>query len=106
VDVTLAELHLEAFLPADEASAEILRHRAQRVRPAELPADRPRPRSPQAIAQRCPNASGRSCRSSCIRPPDLGAVRADVGRDVGGCAPNAGHTNSPQPEQRFVRRSG
>jgi hypothetical protein len=30
VDVTLAELHLEAFLPADEASAEILRHRAQR----------------------------------------------------------------------------
>lgn len=30
VDVTLAELHLEAFLPADETSAEILRHRAQR----------------------------------------------------------------------------
>jgi transcriptional regulator with XRE-family HTH domain len=29
-DVTLAELHLEAFLPADEASAEILRRRAQR----------------------------------------------------------------------------
>jgi len=29
VDVTLAELHLEAFLPADEASAEILRHRAE-----------------------------------------------------------------------------
>jgi transcriptional regulator with XRE-family HTH domain len=31
VDVTLAELHLEAFLPADEASAEILRRRAERV---------------------------------------------------------------------------
>jgi transcriptional regulator with XRE-family HTH domain len=30
VDVTLAELHLEAFLPANEASAEILRHRAER----------------------------------------------------------------------------
>ena len=30
VDVTLAELHLEAFLPADEASAEILRRRVQR----------------------------------------------------------------------------
>jgi hypothetical protein len=28
VDVTLAELHLEAFLPADEASADILRRRA------------------------------------------------------------------------------
>jgi hypothetical protein len=30
VDVTLAELRLEAFLPADEASATILRDRAQR----------------------------------------------------------------------------
>jgi transcriptional regulator with XRE-family HTH domain len=30
VDVTLAELHLEAFLPADEATADILRHRAHR----------------------------------------------------------------------------
>ena len=30
VDVTLAELHLEAFLPANQASAEILRHRAER----------------------------------------------------------------------------
>jgi transcriptional regulator with XRE-family HTH domain len=29
-DVTLAELHLEAFLPADEATAEILRERARR----------------------------------------------------------------------------
>jgi transcriptional regulator with XRE-family HTH domain len=29
VDVTLAELHLEAFLPADEASARILRERAR-----------------------------------------------------------------------------
>jgi transcriptional regulator with XRE-family HTH domain len=29
-DVTLAELHLEAFLPADEASADVLRKRAQR----------------------------------------------------------------------------
>ncbi len=28
VDVTLAELHLEAFLPADDATAEILRRRA------------------------------------------------------------------------------
>ena len=28
VDVTLSELHLEAFLPADHATAEILRHRA------------------------------------------------------------------------------
>lgn len=28
VDITLAELHLEAFLPADEATAEILRRRA------------------------------------------------------------------------------
>jgi hypothetical protein len=28
VDVTLAELHLEAFLPADAATAEILRGRA------------------------------------------------------------------------------
>jgi transcriptional regulator with XRE-family HTH domain len=32
VDVTLAELHLEAFLPADDASAEILRLRAARTR--------------------------------------------------------------------------
>jgi transcriptional regulator with XRE-family HTH domain len=30
VDITLAELHLEAFLPADAASAEILGRRAQR----------------------------------------------------------------------------
>ncbi len=29
-DVSLAELHLEAFLPADRATAEILRHRADR----------------------------------------------------------------------------
>jgi transcriptional regulator with XRE-family HTH domain len=29
VDITLAELHLEAFLPADEATAEILRERAR-----------------------------------------------------------------------------
>jgi hypothetical protein len=28
VDVTLAELHLEAFLPADRETAEILRKRA------------------------------------------------------------------------------
>ncbi len=31
LDVTLAELHLEAFLPADDASAQILRDRAQRA---------------------------------------------------------------------------
>jgi hypothetical protein len=30
VDITLAELHLEAFLPADAASARILYDRAQR----------------------------------------------------------------------------
>ena len=30
VDVTLSELHLEAFLPADEATADILRRRAER----------------------------------------------------------------------------
>jgi hypothetical protein len=29
-DVTLAELHLEAFLPADEATADVLRKRAER----------------------------------------------------------------------------
>ena len=29
VDITLAELHLEAFLPADETTAEILRSRAR-----------------------------------------------------------------------------
>lgn len=29
-DVTLAELHLEAFLPADQPTAELLRHRAER----------------------------------------------------------------------------
>lgn len=34
VDVTLAELHLEAFLPADEATAEILRARARASAPA------------------------------------------------------------------------
>lgn len=28
VDVTLSELHLEAFLPADDATATLLRHRA------------------------------------------------------------------------------
>jgi hypothetical protein len=28
VDVTLSELHLEAFLPADDATADILRRRA------------------------------------------------------------------------------
>ncbi len=32
VDVTLAELELEAFLPADEATADILRQRDQRRR--------------------------------------------------------------------------
>jgi transcriptional regulator with XRE-family HTH domain len=31
VDVTLSELHLEAFLPADDATADILRRRAQRA---------------------------------------------------------------------------
>jgi MmyB-like transcription regulator ligand binding domain len=30
VDITLSELHLEAFLPADDATAEILRRREQR----------------------------------------------------------------------------
>jgi transcriptional regulator with XRE-family HTH domain len=30
VDITLAELHLEAFLPADDATAEILQRRSQR----------------------------------------------------------------------------
>lgn len=36
VDVTLAELHLEAFLPADDATAQILRRRAEdrRMNPA------------------------------------------------------------------------
>jgi transcriptional regulator with XRE-family HTH domain len=34
VDVTLAELHLEAFLPADEATAEVLRRRAAQPAPA------------------------------------------------------------------------
>lgn len=29
-DVTLAELHLEAFLPADQATADLLRARAER----------------------------------------------------------------------------
>ena len=29
VDVTLAELHLEAFLPADDATARVLRERAE-----------------------------------------------------------------------------
>lgn len=29
-DITLAELHLEAFLPADQATAELLRLRAGR----------------------------------------------------------------------------
>jgi len=29
-DVTLAELHLEAFLPADEATSDVLRKRADR----------------------------------------------------------------------------
>jgi transcriptional regulator with XRE-family HTH domain len=29
-DITLAELHLEAFLPADEATADVLRKRAER----------------------------------------------------------------------------
>jgi transcriptional regulator with XRE-family HTH domain len=38
-DVTLAELHLEAFLPADEATARILRHRSQATGwPAQRPA--------------------------------------------------------------------
>ncbi|MCO5968657.1 helix-turn-helix domain-containing protein [Actinoallomurus soli] len=32
-DITLAELHLEAFLPADQATAELLRLRAERHRP-------------------------------------------------------------------------
>jgi hypothetical protein len=30
VDITLSELHLEAFLPADDATAEALRRREQR----------------------------------------------------------------------------
>ncbi|WP_026412455.1 helix-turn-helix domain-containing protein [Actinomadura oligospora] len=33
-DVTLAELHLEAFLPADQATADLLRIRAERRRPS------------------------------------------------------------------------
>lgn len=38
VDVTLAELHLEAFLPGDDATAEILRRRAAaRPRRADVP---------------------------------------------------------------------
>lgn len=42
-DVTLSELHLEAFLPADEATAEILRRRrAQEPPRAEGGADAPR----------------------------------------------------------------
>jgi hypothetical protein len=32
LDVTLSELHLEAYLPADEATARILRERAGRPR--------------------------------------------------------------------------
>ena len=32
VDVTIADLHLEAFLPADEQTAEVLRQRSQRQR--------------------------------------------------------------------------
>jgi transcriptional regulator with XRE-family HTH domain len=38
VDVTLAELHLEAFLPGDEATAEALRRWAERRRAAGRPA--------------------------------------------------------------------
>lgn len=33
-DITLAELHLEAFLPADQATADLLRIRAERRRPS------------------------------------------------------------------------
>jgi transcriptional regulator with XRE-family HTH domain len=36
VDVTLSELHLEAFLPADDATAEILRHRAESATPTRI----------------------------------------------------------------------
>ena len=38
VDVTLSELRLEAFLPADDATAEILRHRAQAADHTSTPA--------------------------------------------------------------------
>jgi MmyB-like transcription regulator ligand binding domain len=41
VDVTLAELHLEAFLPADAASARILYDRARRRDPTEAEASLP-----------------------------------------------------------------
>ncbi|MEV0183089.1 helix-turn-helix transcriptional regulator [Streptomyces sp. NPDC050625] len=40
VDVTLAELHLEAFLPADARTAEILHERAARAAPAARVAQR------------------------------------------------------------------
>jgi hypothetical protein len=33
--VTLSELYLEAFLPADDATADVLRRRHERVRQAE-----------------------------------------------------------------------
>ena len=36
-DISLAELHLEAFLPADRATAEILRARAERSHPEASP---------------------------------------------------------------------
>jgi hypothetical protein len=36
VDVTLSELHLEAFLPANDATAEILRRRAASARPTRI----------------------------------------------------------------------
>jgi hypothetical protein len=37
VDITLSELHLEAFLPADDTTAQILRHRARAANPAAAP---------------------------------------------------------------------
>jgi hypothetical protein len=47
VDVTIADLHLEAFLPADEQTAEALRQRSQRHR--HLPAPAPGPGRARAM---------------------------------------------------------
>jgi len=45
-DITLAELRLEAFLPADHATAELLRTRTERHRPGRTPLRKGASRSP------------------------------------------------------------
>ena len=54
-DITLAELELEAFLPADEATADVLRRRGEQRQPSTMPDWLPHP-GPAHTKQWCDRA--------------------------------------------------